>query len=364
MNTNNQNSSVCQTNSNPQIAQRMLIALDTHARYYVMARQLDSATPPPLQCISPQQFVAFALKQKSLAQQICVAYEAGPFGFGLARQLIAEGIECLVVAPKKLDPYSKKVWTDKTDVRELLSDLDRYLHGNVRALRPVRIPTPEQEMARAQSRQRDAFCRDLHRQAARGRMLLLQFGRHQSNHWWKPRHWSALKPTLEPQLIELLERLRSSIDALRKLIRPLEAILVQSAPKELPVGMGKLTFVLLLREVCSWQRFKTRRQVGGFTGLCGGVSQSGSVRQELSITKVGHRRMRTLLIELAWRLLRYQPQCRLVQKWWPRLSAADKNKRRRKQIIVAMARQLAIDIWKWQTGATTPEQLGWAVKTA
>lgn len=350
-------------NSNRQTAERMLVALDTHARYYVMARRIDSAAPQPLQRISPEQFLTFARKQKAVARQVCVVYEAGPFGFGLARQLIAEGIECLVVAAKKLDPYCKKVRTDKTDVRELLTDLDRYLHGNIRALRPVRIPTPEQELARAQSRQRDALCRDLQRQAARGRMLLLQFGHHQSNHWWKPRHWMRLQGRLSPQLVDLLERLRSSIQALQQLIGPLETTLVQTAPSRLPRGMGKLTFVLLLREVCSWQRFQTRRQVGGFTGLCGGVSQSGSVSQQLSITKTGHRRMRTLLIELAWRLVRYQPQCRLVQKWLPQLSVGPKNKRRRKQIIVAVARQLAIDIWKWQTGASTPDQLGWVMKT-
>jgi transposase len=123
--------------------------------------------------------------------------------------------------------------------------------------------------------------------------------------------------------------------------------------------MGKLTFVLLLHEVLTWSRFKTRRQVGGFTGLCGGVLQSGTSHQDLSITKSGHTRMRTLLVEMAWRMLRYQPNCHLVQKWAPRLAACGTNKARRKQIIVALARQLAVDIWKWQTGLTTPEALGW-----
>jgi transposase len=119
--------------------------------------------------------------------------------------------------------------------------------------------------------------------------------------------------------------------------------------------------VLLLHEALNWERFKTRRQVGGFTGLCGGVQQSGNSRQELSITKSGHKRMRTLLVEMAWRLLRFQPDSALVKKWAPRMEACGKNKSRRKQIIVAMARQLAVDMWKWQTGRISPEQLGWTM---
>jgi hypothetical protein len=31
----------------------------------------------------------------------------------------------------------------------------------------------------------------------------------------------------------------------------------------------------------------------------------------------------------------------------------------RKKAIVALARQLAIDLWRWQTGKVTPEALGW-----
>jgi transposase len=361
MNKNNTESIALKKSGNRELADRMLVAVDTHAAYHVVGRQIDSAAPQPTQRVLPQSFVAFALKQLTLAREVHVVYEAGPFGFTLARTLLAHGIKCLVVTPKKLDPYHKRVRTDKTDTRELLADLDRYVRGNTRALRVVRIPTVEEELLRARNRQRDALCRDSARVAARGRTLLLHFGYRVSNMWWKQQAWDRLSTTVPQDILHMLEQYRTVILELQKLIKPLEKTITADAPKALPVGMGKLTFALLLREVLTWDRFKTRRQVGGFTGLCGGVLQSGSTRQDLSITKAGHRRMRTLLIELAWRMLRYQPQCGLVKKWAPRLAACGKNKSRRKQIIVALARQLAVDIWKWQTGRTTPQALGWAL---
>jgi len=126
----------------------------------------------------------------------------------------------------------------------------------------------------------------------------------------------------------------------------------------LPVGFGRLTFVLLLRILCQYQRFKTRRQVAGFTGLCGGVSSSGPYHLDLSVNKAGSPRLRTLLIELAWRMIYYQPKYTGLRTW-QRLGGAQAAKRRRKIALVATARQLMVDIWRWQTGQVTPEQLGW-----
>ena len=78
-------------------------------------------------------------KQKELADEIVVVYEAGAGGFHLYRQLTALGVKCYLVHPEKLDPYCKGVVTDKTDSRELVLKLDRYLHGNTRAMSVVRV---------------------------------------------------------------------------------------------------------------------------------------------------------------------------------------------------------------------------------
>jgi len=126
----------------------------------------------------------------------------------------------------------------------------------------------------------------------------------------------------------------------------------------LPVGMGRLTFVLLQRELCNYERFKSRRSIGGFTGLCGGVSSSGPYHLDLSINKAGSARLRAWLVELAWRMLLYQPKYRGL-KIWNRLCGLRAGPRRRKIAIIAIARQVMVDIWRWQTGRVSPEQLGW-----
>jgi len=132
-----------------------------------------------------------------------------------------------------------------------------------------------------------------------------------------------------------------------------------AAPASLPVGMGRLTHPIIESEMKDFKNFQNRRQVGSYPGLTGGVSSSGEQRAELSITKAGNRRLSTCLIECAWRLVLRQPDYWLVKKWRGVLLNPKAHVRRRKQAIVAFARQLLVDIWKWKTGRTTPAALGW-----
>jgi hypothetical protein len=71
--------------------------------------------------------------------------------------------------------------------------------------------------------------------------------------------------------------------------------------------------------------------------------------------------VRTALIELAWRMVIWQHDSKLVQKWWPILGDAKATKGRRKKAIVAIARQMAVDLWRWRTGRMKPEDFGWAM---
>ncbi len=116
--------------------------------------------------------------------------------------------------------------------------------------------------------------------------------------------------------------------------------------------------MLLLRELCTYERFKNRRRIAGFTGLCGGVSASGDYHLDLSINKAGNPRLRALLIELAWRMIYYQPNYTGLRVW-KKLGGSAAAKSRRKRALVATARQLVIDLWRWQTGRVAPEQLNW-----
>ena len=200
---------------------------------------------------------------------------------------------------------------------------------------------------------------------ARGRGLLLSQGIFQTQSWWRAARWNELKTQLCPQLQAALEDDRALIEELNKKRKGAEKKLEASAPKELPKGFGRLTFVLLLRELCNYQRFHNRRNVGGFTGLCGAVSSSGPYHLDLSINKAGSPYLRTLLIELAWRMVYWQPQYKGLKPWRRLVQAgASHHKSHRKRAVVAIARQLAVDLWRWQTGRVTPEQLGWQMSVA
>jgi transposase len=98
--------------------------------------------------------------------------------------------------------------------------------------------------------------------------------------------------------------------------------------------------------------------VASYTGLCPSEHSSGQSRTQGSITRHGNPRIRHLLVEAAWRLLRNQPTYRSVAKWREAFLAASPS--RRKKIIVAIARQLAVDLWRLATGRASAEQLGLA----
>src|SRR5207245_10750934 len=147
--------------------------------------------------------------------------------------------------------------------------------------------------------------------------------------------------------------------ALQEKIRALTVQLQAAALARQPRGLGLLSSVLIDREIGSWTRFKNRRQVGSYTGLCPGEYSSGNTRVQSCVTKHGNPRLRAALVETAWRLVRFQPNYRPVLKWRETLAkGALATKAARKKAIVAVARQLAVDLWTIRTGRVQAEALG------
>lgn len=340
------------------------LGIDWHARQYRVARIIDGAGPEPAQRFTPAQFLVWAQKQRRLARTVYSCYEAGAGGFVLHRQLTERQIVNYVVAPRKLDPHQTGVQNDKTDARDLVMDLDRWVRGNPKALRRVHVPTPEQEQARQQSRQRQQLCAHRLAWATQGRSLLLSQGWVESNHWWKAGRWEVLAPTLPAWLVAALEIFRRLLLAVHIEEAALRRTIAQTAPAVRPKGLGALTCVEIQREVVDWNRFKNRKQPGSYAGLAGGVSATGDRLLDLPITKAGNARLRMLLIECAWRMVVYQSQSPLIQRWRTVLLQPQAHRRARKQAIVAVARRLLVDLWRWQTGRVRPEALGWVMVSA
>lgn len=114
--------------------QAIKLGLNVHAETIVFVRILDQASPQPAQKFTPVKFLEWVKKQVALADAVHSCYEAGPFGYGLHRQLVGLGILNVVVQPVCLDERHTGVNDDKRDARELALRLDRYVAGNAHAL--------------------------------------------------------------------------------------------------------------------------------------------------------------------------------------------------------------------------------------
>ena len=231
------------------------------------------------------------------------------------------------------------------------------MQGNRDALAIVRVPSEEEEQARAIHRQREQLVKARKQLEAQGRSLMVNHGLEPVQNWWKPRTFAAL--AMPQWMKELLANSQPILVALQQKIAALTVQLQSAASPNQPRGLGKMTSVVIDREIGDWSRFNNRRQVASYTGLCPGEYSSGNTRLQSCVTKHGNPRLRAALVELAWRLVRFQPNYHPVRKWRQILAkGALATGAARKKAIVAVARQLAVDLWRIKTGRLRAEQLG------
>ena len=334
------------------------LGIDVHQDFYVVVMQEGGGNPKPGQRLSKAAFLSWAARLKqSRGAEIHAVYEACGFGFGLQRQLATLGIHCYVVCPQKLDEQNKRVKTDSIDAKALCLKLDRFVQGNRAALAIVRVPTEQEEQSRALHRQREQLVKARKQLEAQGRSLMVNHGIEPTKGWWKQRTFAALE--VPPWLKELLQNTQPILLALEQKIQSLTISLQAAAPSQPVRGLGKMTSVIIDREIGNWRRFNNRRQIASYTGLCPGEYSSGKSRLQSCVTKHGNPRLRAALVELAWRLVRFQPNYKPVVKWRRILAkGALATGAARKKAIVAVARQLALDLWRIRTGRLTPQQLG------
>jgi transposase len=333
------------------------LGIDAHQHFYVVVMQEGGSNPKPPQRFTKEGFLHWAAKLKLPGRQVHAVYEACGFGFGLQRQLAALGIECQVVCPQKLDEHNRRVKTDSLDAKALCAKLDRFVEGNRDALALVRVPSEEEEQLRAIHRQREQLVKTRKRLEAQGRSLMVNHGIEPVQNWWKLRTFAALP--VPGWMKELLGNSQPILLALQEKIRALTVQLQAAAEPNQPRGLGALTSVVIDREMGNWHRFNNRRQVGSYTGLCPGEHSSGNTRLQSCVTKHGNPRLRAALVELAWRLVRFQPNYKPVLKWKEILRrGALATGAARKKAIVAVARQLAVDLWRIRTGRVKAEELG------
>lgn len=348
-------------NDEHQKASAIKLGLDIHADSITVVRQIDGASPQPAQKFTWQKFWPWVEKQRRLAERVCSCYEAGPFGYGTHRRLTELGIENIVVRPQNWDELGRGVKTDRSDALALAQRLDRRVAGNTKAFALVHVPAEAEEIARSESRLREQIRKQRQQVEAQGRCLMLYYGVREKGRWWSPRRWAQIAARLPEAIRAMVEVFRQLALCLEGKLKEITVAIEKRANTSRPKGYGGLTSEIVQREVGNWERFKNRREIASYTGLCPGVHSSGNQSRGRSITKHGNPRLRKALIELAWRIIRYQPDYLWVKRTLARLASASISAR--KKAVVAIARHLAIDLWRIHTGRTKTENLGLTINS-
>ena len=312
--------------------------------------------------------IAKAKARCGLAPQASVhsCYEAGRDGFWLHRWLIAQGVDSIVVdsASIEVNRRARRAKTDRLDGDKLLSMLIRYHADEPRVWSVVRVPTPEEEDARRAHRELGRLGHERIAHINRIRALLVlhnlrvkYVGGRLWQRWWTS-HAEELRPGVRAEIERESERLllvKKQMDMIEAAQR--QAVAAGSEPQVAGLaqlrGIGVGSGWVLAKELFGWRHFRNRREVAGCLGLTPSPYASGESETEQGISKAGNRRGRTLLVELAWSWLRYQPQSELSQ-WFNRRFAGG-GKRLRRIGIVALARRLAIALWRYLEDGLIPD---------
>lgn len=292
-------------------------------------------------------------------------YEAGRDGWWLHRWLREQGIDNIVVdaAGIEVNRHARRAKTDRLDGDKLLSMLMRYHGGERRVWSVLHEPTVQQEDERWVHRELERLAKERTAHTNRiGSLLVLHNLRTRGiggRNWgaW----WAAHGEQVPSRLRALIERECERLALLKRQVRELEA----ERRRELAAGLqpnvqalmrlrsiGLKGSWLLDKELFGWRDFANRREVGACLGLVPTPYDSGNSRVEQGVSKQGSKRARSLMVELAWLWLRLQPASELTQ-WFNRRFAGGAGRIKRVG-IVALARKLAIALWRYLTYGELP----------
>jgi transposase len=288
----------------------LFVGLDVHKDSIAVAHAQGPDPPVFLGEIGTRQADLAKLIRRLQAKtsKLVFAYEAGPCGYILHRDLTGQGFDCHVVAPSLIPKKpGDKVKTDRRNA----VDLARLLRSG--DLTRVYVPTVEDEAIRDLCRARDVARLTLKNAKLRLKAFLLRLGLHYVGRAdWNEAHRRYLAKVVCPtpaQQIVFQESVRAVDEQVDRLAR-LEAELRELAPawRLYPVvqalqalrGVQWLVAITVVAELGDLTRFTSPRQLAAFVGLIPSEYSSGPSRRQGGITKAGNGRARRALIEGAW----------------------------------------------------------------
>jgi transposase len=317
--------------------------------------------------------IAQAQKRFGLAEEAGVrsCYEAGRDGFWLHRYLTSRDVQNLVVDSSSIevDRRRRRAKSDRLDAGKLLTMLIRYALGEKKAWGVVNVPSVEDEDARHLHRELESLKRERTRHTNRIKGLLTTCGlRVEKIDDQLPPRLRALRmwdgSPLPAQLRQRLQREHRRLKLVHQQIQQLKRqrarlIRTSASPKMAQVrrlkelrAIGDNSAWLWVMEVFGWRQIRNRRELGSLCGLTPTPYQSGDDNREQGISKAGNRRMRAMAVEIAWIWLQYQPHSEL-SRWYAKRFAGG-GRRARRIGIVAVARKLLVQLWRYLEGGEVP----------
>jgi transposase len=350
----------------------LFVALELASKAWKLAFARDLASPR-IRTIHAGDMAAFAAEVKAAKMKLGLppeasvysCYEAGRDGFWLHRWLITHGCENIVVDPASIEVErrQRRRKTDRLDAMKLVSRLARHYWGE-KVWSVVRIPTPEMEDRRRLIRERERLVRERTQHQARLRGLLAAQGIQvkklaEAQEAIRLCDGQPLPPRLAEEVRRELERLK----LVNRQMAEVEKMVAQEVASNDVVGertqrvarlksIGPVASSVLGLEFF-WRDFRNRREVAAAVGLTGTPHQSGEMAHEQGVSKAGNRRVRAVIIEIAWVWLRYQPDSALSRWFQTRFGTA--SGRMRRIGVVALARRLVIALWRFAAQGIVPD---------
>lgn len=342
----------------------LLVALEIGTKEWKVATTVGLGQAPRVRTVPGGDFKALveelltAKRRFGLPADVPIVscYEAGRCGFWPHRALQRIGVQSLVVDSSSIEVNrrQRRAKTDRLDALKLVTMLARYLCGEERIWSLVQVPEPMDEDFRQIQRQIVTLTRERARTINRVKGLLATQGATWADDLSQVRCWdgSELPRWLGLRCAMELER-RNGLDRqIKRLMRERRGM-ARVLPKETRQQLRRLmklkaigpeTAWLLEVEFFAWRSFRNVKQLASLAGLAGTPYQSGDSHRELGISKSGNRLIRWIMIEAAWRWLRFQPESELSRWYRQRFGQGG---RVRRIGIVALARKLLCALWRY-----------------
>jgi transposase len=357
---------------------RLFLAFELSLKDWKLAFSSGLAERPLLRRIAAadldglQRAIDQAKRKLGLSPSTPVAscYEAGREGFWLHRYLKSIGVANRIVdsASIEVNRRKRRAKSDRLDAAKLVTMLIRSMSGEKKVWSEVRVPALGYEDRRHGHRELRTLKQDRTRVTNRIKGYLFNQGvrlqriRELPRVLERARLWDG-NPIPE-RLRRRLEREWQHFEFLQRQILELESEHREEAATSRSRGaerirqlmslrgMGIGGSTILVREFFDWRHFKNGKQVGALSGLVPTPYQSGDSSREQGISKAGNRHVRGIAIQLAWSWLRNQPGSRLSQ--WFEMRFGRGGPRARKVGIVALARKLLVDLWRFLEWGVIP----------